>query len=142
MDYDYRKAAEELQKLTLERHRGGAMEKYGLAIRGEMFALNFLYRHGSTVLPSEISEKMGISTARIASILNALEGKELITRRIDPTDRRKILVELTEEGGARAVAHREEMLQGAERVLRKMGEDDTRELLRLLGKLFDVMKEG
>lgn len=140
MNYDFREAAEELQKLMTGHRRSGFMERNGLFAKGEMFALGFLYKRGGEVLPGEISEKMGISSARIASILNALERKELVTRRIDPTDRRKILVKLTGEGSAKALAHREEALSEMENILRGMGEDDTKELIRLLRKLSDILK--
>ncbi len=48
--------------------------------------------------PARLGEAVGISPAAMSGILETLEGKQLITRVRDPHDRRKIQVELTEEG--------------------------------------------
>ena len=53
------------------------------------FVLTYISKHGGSVIPSEISNEMGISTARIAAALGSLESKGLITRRIDERDRRR-----------------------------------------------------
>lgn len=65
--------------------------------QGEPFVLNYLYCHGSAQ-PSQISVAMQVSTARITTILNGLEKREMVVRRPDETDRRKINVCLTEQG--------------------------------------------
>lgn len=72
------------------------------AIHGEVLTLRFIHVHGGNVLPSEISGEINVSTARIAASLNRLEKKGLITRQIDTSDRRRILVNLTDEGMALA----------------------------------------
>ena len=64
-------------------------------MRGEGFVMQYVIARSCPVQPSEISSFMDISTARMAvAALNNLERKGLITRRIDPSDRRRILVEL------------------------------------------------
>ena len=45
-----------------------------------------------------ISEKLGISTARVAVLLKKLEAKGTISRLRDPADARKTLVQLTDSG--------------------------------------------
>ncbi len=48
--------------------------------------------------PARLGEAVGISPAAMSGILETLEGKRLITRVRDADDRRKIQVELSEEG--------------------------------------------
>ncbi len=49
-------------------------------------------------MPSDIARYTTTSTARIATILNNLEDKKMITREISREDRRKILVGITDKG--------------------------------------------
>ena len=96
MDY------EELAKTLLSRmytlNKTRSQRNINEGMRGEGFVLQYIIRRGGNVLPSEISGFMDISTARMAAALNSLERKGLITRRIDPSDRRQILVDLTDKG--------------------------------------------
>lgn len=105
--------------------------------QGEPFVLNYLYCHGSAQ-PSQISVAMQVSTARITTILNGLEKREMVVRRPDETDRRKINVCLTEQGRAYVVRDREEMLEVPSEILTQLGPEDTAEMLRLLDRLTEI----
>ena len=48
-------------------------------MKGELFVLNYLATHEAVIHPKELSEKLVVSTARIASLLNHMEEKGLIT---------------------------------------------------------------
>ena len=78
--------------------RHGPHKLIGKNARGECFVLRCLARSKAPLLPSDLSEQSHASTARIAVVLNTLEKKGLISRAIDPTDRRRILVSLTNVG--------------------------------------------
>ena len=67
-------------------------------LRGELFVLNYLDHREGEVHPKELSEKMAVSTARIARLLNHMEEKSLVTRLPDPGDNRQIIVQLTPDG--------------------------------------------
>ena len=116
-------------------------KKLNDGMRGEAFVLHYVIFHEGPVLPSEISQFMHISTARVAAALNNLERKGLIKRSIDPSDRRRILVTLTEQGQAFANRQREDMLSHTEQMIRRLGEQDARELVRLVGRVAEVMQE-
>ena len=105
------------------------------SLRGETFALQFIALHEGPVLPGEISDEMGISSARIAATLNSLERKGLVTRRIDSDDRRRILVELTSEGVAQTQAHGHELLANIMQMLSTLSEEDAREYVRITSVL-------
>lgn len=134
---DYRALAVELfsslnafKKLRPQKHISESM-------RGEAFALQYIAMRGGPVLPGEISNEMGISSARIAATLNDLERKGYITRRIDNTDRRRILVESTEKGEMLARLHNQKLLDNITEMLSVLSEDDARELVRILSILAD-----
>ena len=101
------------------------------SLRGETFVLQYIFMHEGPVLPGEISSEMGISSARIAATLNSLERKGLVTRRIDSSDRRRILVELTELGVESARAHGRELLENTTQLLSALSEEDAKELVRI-----------
>ena len=93
---------------------------------------------GDYVLPREISEALQCSAARITKILTQLEQKGQIVREMDPDDRRKIKVQLTEVGLERANSAREEVYKILEMIFQEMGENDTREFMRTLKIFFDT----
>lgn len=110
-------------------------------MRGEAFVLQYIIHREGAVLPSEISNFMGISTARMAAALNSLERKGFITRRIDPSDRRQILVDLTDQGKAFANDKQQHMLGHTIQMLERLGEKDATEFVRILDRVTDIMAE-
>jgi DNA mismatch repair ATPase MutS len=77
----------------------------------------------------------------IAAVLNGLEDKGLITRRIDKNDRRKVVVSLTETGRAAEEAQRAEFIGHAAAMLAKLGDDDAKEFVRIIKKLMTMPPE-
>lgn len=108
---------------------------------GEVFALLYSWKKCGHVLPSEVSNEMRISSARMTVILNGLENKGLITRKIDSEDRRRILVSLTPAGIEMAKAHSQKALSVAIHMLEMLGENDARELVRIMGRLAELAPE-
>lgn len=137
---DYQDLAMELisQFVALKHARPNRLVKDSM--QGEAFLLQHLYSCEHSALPGEISCRMGISSARIAAALSNLEKKGLVTRRIDPEDRRRVLVDLTEEGKAAAEEHRKKLLGSVTRMLSLLGEEDAKEYVRLTGKIAELSK--
>ena len=108
---------------------------------GEAFVLLYIWRKSSYVLPSEVSNEMCISSARMAAILNALENKGLVIRQIDREDRRRILVSLTRSGEAAARELSQKALNSAVHMLEMLGERDANEFVRIMGRLVDLAPE-
>jgi DNA-binding MarR family transcriptional regulator len=109
------------------------------AVQGEGFVLHYISLHNDCVFPGEIGHAMCVSTARIAVALNSLEKKCLITRQIDVSDRRKILVKITPEGKLLA----EKNYRNAVAVIVKrfvlLGEHDAKEYVRITGRLVEML---
>ncbi len=114
-----------------------------LYFRGEEAILLFLFEKlkEKTITPSDISEKLEISTARVAVSLNSLQTKKLITRNIDLFDRRKINIRLTKLGQEQATHLKTTHLNKLNNILMKLGQKDTQELLRIIRKFIKIMKE-
>jgi DNA-binding MarR family transcriptional regulator len=110
-------------------------------VQGENFALLYIKNRDGFALPGEISEEMNISSARVAVILNNLESKGFIERQIDKTDRRRILVVLTEKGEEKAENHNKEVIAQIAKMLELLGGQDAREFVRITGRIVDLASE-
>lgn len=136
MDYN-ELASEFMEKMYLLR-QARPQRQIDESMQGEHFVLHLISFHQRSVLPSEISNEMGISSARIAAALNSLERKGLITRQIDLSDRRRILVDLTPEGKALAEEQHQKAMETLTNTLRQLGEQDAREYVRITGRLAEL----
>jgi len=138
---DYAELASELlQKMRLF-HQARPLQNINETLCGETFVLRFVACRESGVPPGNISREMGVSSARIAAALGKLENKGLITRQIDKNDRRKILVEITQDGKEVAEKHMRSALAVAEEVLKSLGETDAKEYVRITGRLAEIYSE-
>lgn len=91
---------------------------------------------------SNLSELSEITKSAVSQIINALEDKGYVERLTTKNDRRLVYVRLTESGSRCLSRQLKLFLKGIERIFAKMGEEDTRELLRLLEKLYSVLSES
>jgi DNA-binding MarR family transcriptional regulator len=83
----------------LERAIVAALEPFGLSF-GDFDVLNTLRRHGDDegTKPRDLARSSLITSGAMTSRLDRLEEAGLIRRRPDPTDRRGVLVQLTDRG--------------------------------------------
>ena len=79
-------------------------------------ALAVLDGAGEALTPSQISERMLVSSATMTSLLDALEQRDWVKRTPNPDDRRSLLIEITESG--RSVA--DEFIPGLHKVERRV----------------------
>ncbi|MCL2140648.1 MAG: MarR family transcriptional regulator [Dehalococcoidia bacterium] len=135
---DYNELAVELHSEIRALHAVKLLESFNEAEQGEAFVLQFITHKNRVVLPGEIRQKMKVSSARIAQILNSLESKGLITRRIDEKDRRNILVTITQEGSDLVKRIKCQLVQRAADLLEMLGEKDAREYVRITSKLVEL----
>ncbi len=138
---DYRELALEFMKKMFALNKARPQRQFQESMQGETVVLQYLSDHEDSVLPSEISAFMGISSARIAATLNSLEKKEFITRRIDLSDRRRILVEITPKGRALAGELKADILENTSKMLAFLGEHDAREYIRITGRMAEFASE-
>ena len=90
---------------------------------------------------AEMSDEIHISKSAVSQMLGVMERKGHIKRETDPTDRRKVLVQLTPEG--RTIA--EKMIGYADNAFSEMitrfGEQNTEQFISLINKLADVIDD-
>ena len=110
------------------------------ASRGELCLLMHLKRRGDPVLPGELSEAMSVSAARVARLLNTLEDRELIRRSMDPTDRRKVFVRLTEKGERYLEAVYGRAHERASAVIEALGAEETEAFIRIAEKIVEISR--
>ncbi len=138
---DYSQLANEMLKKTGEMMKTNFWpKKANTFLHGEMFILNYMTYRGESALPSELASAMHTSSARVAVALKSLESKGFITRQIDKTDRRKIIVSLTTSGRELVETHRVEMRKRVELILNHLGEEDAKEYIRIVGRITDIAR--
>lgn len=139
---DYKDLALEFIEVMNQTRRRSIPKQIDDSMRGEHFVLNYISEHEGNVIPSDISNEMGISSARIAAALNSLEKKGLILRRIDAEDRRRILIDMTDTGREQVKKHYQMILNTTTNMLRYLGEEDAKNYIRIMKKLTEFGKEN
>ena len=103
------------------------------SIRGEYGVLNCLNdmdEHGAPA--GELCKRLHVVPGRMADILKRLEEKELIVRSKDAADRRIVRASITEKGRQMSNERRMEISKEYKGLFDILGENDVRELIRLL----------
>jgi MarR family transcriptional regulator, organic hydroperoxide resistance regulator len=113
-------------------------KKYNNFLHGEMFILDYLMNLQGDAMPSELSNAMNASSARVAMALKSLESKGYIERRIDQEDRRKIIVSITGPGKELVICEREVMRCQMTGILTELGERDAQEYLRIITRIAEI----
>lgn len=109
---------------------------YGLDLAGADVILT-LRRQGAgqSLSPSALAQEMMLSTSAMTNRLDRLEGRGLLTRTSDPTDRRGLRIILTEEGFALADDLVTSHVQTEEHLLSGLSGKERETLRRLLAKV-------
>ena len=94
---------------------------------------------GTNLDVQKIQNKLQISKPAVSYILNMLEKKEYISRKIDPADRRKILVTATQKGQEAADQAIRNYIEMWKSLVNEFGEDDMRQLVELLTRLTELL---
>ncbi|MDQ7094370.1 MarR family winged helix-turn-helix transcriptional regulator [Desulfosporosinus sp. PR] len=138
---DYERLARDLLAVMYQMRGRNPQKQLSDSVHGENFVLSYISEHEGNVIPSDISHAMGTTSARIAAVLNSLEGKGLISRRIDAEDRRRILIDLTAAGRERVHEHHQMIMSHITKMLQYLGEDDAKEYIRIMKKLAEKSPE-
>jgi DNA-binding MarR family transcriptional regulator len=129
--------------LHIARHQEDVFGRFGLN-RGEVGVLSALRIAGPPhrLSPTQLFKGLMLSSAGMTSRLDRLEGRGLVKRTADSTDRRAIVVELTDAGRKlldEAVADNTK----SERVLLDgLSPSEIATLGRLLRKMLDALEPG
>lgn len=137
---DYEILARELLEFMQRLYKSKPQKKITDAMHGKKSIMACLaFSKDEKISPGDLSEELNISSARVAAALNGLEDKGFIKRSIDPSDRRKILIEMTEKGKKETKRHMDTMIKKTAENLKELGEKDASEYVRILGRLSEIM---
>lgn len=90
---------------------------------------------------SELTKNLCITKPATSKMLNVLEDKGYIERTSSKCDRRVVYVRLTKEGEEFLEEENKKFENFTYRVMEKMGEEDTENLIRLFRKLYNIIEE-
>jgi DNA-binding MarR family transcriptional regulator len=124
-----------LTQLTKVIYRRASEELLGMRVK--QFSTLAVLRDHSPIPQQELGESLCVDANNLVLLLNDLEASEFALRRRDPTDRRRHLVEITEEG-LRALDTAEKGIESVEGdVLASLSTQERLELQALLAKALD-----
>lgn len=103
--------------------------------RGMYFILRILYERKCDVVAGDLAKEMNVSTARVATALNALEGKGLVKREVDKQDARRVIIRITEEGEKAFCTRKNEVVTKLQPMIDKLSEEEIMTMLSLLNKM-------
>lgn len=97
--------------------------------------LTYLCPPGSNgIKVSGLSKQLKITSAAVTHVIQSLEQNGYITRTMDASDRRSILVTATEAGHEFVGARETELFERFQHLREHLGADDTEQLIRILAK--------
>ena len=85
--------------------------------------------------PSEISNRQGVSRNTMSAFIRNLEEEGLVERQLDPCDRRRFNISLTDAGRAVVREHTHHHLETIDRFFSAISSTEQDDLLNLLQKL-------
>ena len=138
MEY-YQELAREMLHALDQKSKSPPAKEIGAAVRGEMAVLRLLKNAGEAMTAGEVSRMLGMTTSRIAAVLGSLEKKGLILRRADARDKRRVLVELTQEGSAQCERRRQEALEHMTQMLAYLGKEDAAHFVRIMKRTHEFI---
>ena len=102
--------------------------------------LQILQKSQGVVTAGQISEEMGVSTARVAVLLKKMAAKGLITKEKGVMDGRVTIVRLNESGENIASKMRHEMWVQVEKIIDSIGEEKVLEFIEISNEIRNIVK--
>lgn len=109
--------------------------------RGFGFILSYLEQADGEVIAGDLSEKLNVSTARIAALLKKMERSGYIKRNSSSEDGRRTVVEITSSGIAHVDDMREQTLSKVEKLLDSVNKEDLDNYIRISNIIREAMEE-
>lgn len=112
----------------------------------ESLICNILYRNVTehpekALTATDLCAETKILKSQMNRILTQLEEKNLITRERSAKDKRKIFIRLTSEQSNTYLKQHEQILKLLDTIIEKLGEEQTKEIIRALNGISNVADE-
>lgn len=104
--------------------------------------INLMNEKKSGIRASDLSTHLEITPAAVTHLLNSLEKGKYVERLADPSDRRIVLVKPTEKTQETIGLMEKQFMRKFEGLTDFLGENDTKELTRLLTRASIYIKEN
>ncbi|MBO0459508.1 MarR family transcriptional regulator [Enterococcus hulanensis] len=111
------------------------LEEYGLS-ESKFIILMFLERaEEHSLMPSELAEKLGASRATITKLVNNMERDQLIRKIPSASDKRAVLVQMTDIGTEVLVEFLPKNFEATKTLLNQLSKEEIDQLFYLLNKI-------
>ncbi len=117
------------------------LQQLDVASMGIGNVLGFLASSKREVTAGEISEYMGVSTARVAVLLKKMSEKGLIEKHADPKDARRVMVSITDEGMHLLIDKRKEILLYAGAIIERFGKDKIEDFVSACKEIKSIVED-
>lgn len=112
----------------------------------ESLICNILYRNATecpekALTATDLCDETKILKSQMNRILTQLEEKQLIIRERSEEDKRKVFIRLTSEQSNAYLKQHEQILKLLDNVIEKIGEEQTKEIIRALNGISDIADE-
>ena len=102
-------------------------------------ALAVIEGNGGPLPAGEVASRMHVTSGTATTVLDTLDRNGYVIRLADPTDRRRVLVEITPAAGAVLDAVLPEIQQAASAVMGRFGDEPLKALLATLTEVREAM---
>jgi DNA-binding MarR family transcriptional regulator len=138
---ELRAAAEKLADIFTVMQRSFVLHLSKELTRGNVsfpqyLLLGFLSQQDHPLTMTEVAQRMRHTTAAATGLVDRLERLGYARRQVAETDRRKILVFITEKGLALVSQVREDMIGNLKRLMGHLEPDEQRAWVRIYEKIF------
>lgn len=113
---------------------------FGLS-RGGFNLLQVVAGAEEPLTPTQIAERILVRAATVTGLVDTLVRRDLVERRSDPHDRRRVLVSMTERGSEVIAAADAAIFDSDATAMACLTEQERERLIRLLGKLQNQLQE-
>ncbi len=103
--------------------------------------LRLLYEAGRDVSSGEITEKMGVSTARVAVLVRKAVARGLVERNVDPVDARRTCIRLTDVGAAAVRRTMTEVEDVVGKIIDSLGLDEIERFVETSRRIKEIVTE-
>lgn len=119
----------------------GGFKNIDKSTAGIHAVLQFLYETQEPVTAGRISEKMGVSTARVAVLLKKLDAKGLIEKGKDASDGRLVVVRISESGKVYAKKIKDNIYAQLAVMIDKIGMERMLEFAQISREIHELLEK-
>jgi DNA-binding MarR family transcriptional regulator len=122
---------------VVQDHLEAALEPTGLSL-AKLGALRHLAEANQPLALGQLAERIACVKSNVTQLVDRLETDQLVRRVPDPSDRRSVRAEITEEGRTRYEAGMKALVVAEDEIAADLSLSDREQLQELLGKLAAV----